>query len=143
MKHDILGTLSLLRDYLVEAHQDDLDAAHHGDGESCSYCLAIEKADAILSSSSDPDGDDDPVICRASARATLAMSAALVKLDDCRRKCPGIGGDVDAMNLRHLLERGEVQHMVMTQAASRLESLSQSLEIDASAEVAELRAVLI
>jgi len=60
-KSDILSVLSTLRDYLQESHQDELDNHHHGDDSDCSYCKALEKADAILASSSSPDdGNDAP-----------------------------------------------------------------------------------
>lgn len=34
-----------LAEYLLEAHQPEIDAGHHGDDpRSCSYCKAIRKA---------------------------------------------------------------------------------------------------
>lgn len=66
------------------------------------------------------------------------IKAALARLDECRAKCPGVGGDVDAMNLRHLGDRiafDDEHARPLMQAARTLENLSQSLEIDASDEV--------
>lgn len=70
--------------------------------------------------------------------ARIVMRAALSKLDDCRAKCPGVGGDVDAMNLRAMLERHEFHPSTLAQAADRLRSLSESLDIDAREEVIAL-----
>lgn len=67
------------------------------------------------------------------------VRAALAKLNECRAKCPGIGGDVDAMNLRAMIERGEWQRSTTDQAAHTLEHLSKSLDVKAIDEVAALR----
>jgi hypothetical protein len=38
-----------LRGALQEAHQEEIDNDHHGDGsEDCSYCSAIAEADSLL-----------------------------------------------------------------------------------------------
>lgn len=66
---DILDCLNTLRDYLTEAHQEELDSAHHGDESGCSYCLAIAKADGILALNSDPEEIN-------------AAEAALIKAED-------------------------------------------------------------
>lgn len=67
------------------------------------------------------------------------LRAALAKLNECRIKCPGVGGDVDAMNLRAMIRRNEWQRSTTDQAAMRLESLAKSLDVEAADEVAALR----
>lgn len=38
-----------LKDNLLEAHQDELETDHHGDGpDNCSYCEVIEIAEKAL-----------------------------------------------------------------------------------------------
>lgn len=70
------------------------------------------------------------------------MIAALVKLDDCRAKCPGIGGDIDAANLRAMIHEGICDDMTTIAQASRiLRSLSKSLNIDAVRECDALDAL--
>lgn len=45
---EILACLSKLSEYLHESHRDEVDNDHHGDVGECSYCQALEEADAIL-----------------------------------------------------------------------------------------------
>lgn len=66
--------------------------------------------------------------------ARVVMRALLNKTDDCRAKCPGIGGDVDAMNLRAMLERGEFDAGAVRQAQRGLLALASSLDIEAGDE---------
>ena len=45
---EVIATMKLLRDYLLEAHDDEIRKNHYGDGRAgCSYCDAIEKARAL------------------------------------------------------------------------------------------------
>lgn len=72
--------------------------------------------------------------------------AALLKLDECRDAIPGIGGDIDAANLRALIRRGETCRSTSDQAANTLEYLSRAITehghaIDAESEVLALRSV--
>ncbi len=67
--------------------------------------------------------------------------AAIAKLNECRTKCPGIGGDVDVANLWWLIEHGERSGSAERQAARTLESLARGLEITAGSEVEALRAL--
>lgn len=68
-------------------------------------------------------------------------SAALVKLDACRNACPGAGGDIDAMNLRSMVESFSVDPSAARQAAKTLDGLSRALDINALVEIAALRSV--
>lgn len=73
---------------------------------------------------------------------TMAVySAALVKLDDCRNACPGAGGGIDAMNLRHMIENYIIDSHAARQAAKTLDGLSRALDIDALIETEALRSV--
>lgn len=65
--------------------------------------------------------------------------AALARLNECRAKCPGIGGDIDASNLQWMIGKGEFHDSTMAQAAKTLEHLSTVLGIDAAGEVHLLR----
>lgn len=72
------------------------------------------------------------------------LRSGLAKLDECRAKCPGVGGDVDAMNLRFLLKQGAItgdDRRVIEKAAHTLASLSHALNIDAAAEVRAMRLI--
>lgn len=77
----------------------------------------------------------------ATALSVCVYVAALKKLDACRNACPGIGGDVDAANLRWLLEHDQRSATSEQQAARTLESLSSGLEIRAGREVEALRSL--
>lgn len=66
--------------------------------------------------------------------ARVVMRALLNKTDECREKCPGIGGDVDAMNLRAMLDRGEFDVSAVRQAHRGLLALAGSLDIEAGDE---------
>jgi hypothetical protein len=75
---------------------------------------------------------------------TIAISvykAALTKINECRSKCPGVGGDIAASNLRYLIENRLIKKTTAIQAADTLESLSRGLEIDASDEIDALRQI--
>lgn len=69
------------------------------------------------------------------------MRAALVKLNECRAKCPGIGGDVDAMNLRTMIGRNEWSRSTTDQAAKCLDWMGHDLGIETADEAAALRAL--
>jgi len=44
-----LTVIRRLAAYLREAHQDELDNDHYGDGpEGCTYCAALAEADLFL-----------------------------------------------------------------------------------------------
>lgn len=75
------------------------------------------------------------------AIAYCVMKAALEKLDECRSACPGVGGDIDASNLRNMMKLGLDKSAGM-QAMRTLRSLSNSLGIEAEAEVIALETVL-
>lgn len=49
------------------------------------------------------------------------------RLDECRNACPGIGGDVDAMNLRFLIQTKDWAESAVRQAADTLERLAKSI----------------
>lgn len=79
-----------------------------------------------------------PLAPPAPAAVLVIYKAALTMLNACRQKCPGAGGDVDAMNLRHLITAKIIDLSASTQAARTLENLSHALEIDAESEVCAL-----
>lgn len=45
---DLLDALDRLVEDLIEAHADELDNDHHGDGPSCLYCRNIARARAAI-----------------------------------------------------------------------------------------------
>ena len=48
---ELLDRIETLKDYLLEAHQSDIDDDHAGDDLTvypCSYCQAIEEAEELL-----------------------------------------------------------------------------------------------
>jgi hypothetical protein len=46
---EILDSLVEVTEMLREAHQDEVENNHYGDGpEGCSYCKAIRRAEAII-----------------------------------------------------------------------------------------------
>lgn len=88
---------------------------------------------AVRKSSEDRSGNNYAV-------ARCVMKSALIRMNEVREKCPGVGGDIDAMNLGHMIQNGPIQG-ALNQAADRLESLSRTLKIDAEMEVAALREI--
>lgn len=75
------------------------------------------------------------------ALARVVYAAVLSKLDECRRKCPGIGGDIDAANLRHMIEKGITDDRAFNQAVDTLERLSRSLDVDATHAIVAARSL--
>lgn len=73
--------------------------------------------------------------------AIVIFKAALLKLDECREKCPRVGGDIDASNLRWMIKNREVSESAALQAAGILESLARGLNVEASDEIDALRQV--
>lgn len=71
--------------------------------------------------------------------ARIIYRAGIVKLNECRNKCPGIGGDIDCANLRWLERNNVLDVKAAKQAAGTLESLARSLDIGAGEEVWALR----
>lgn len=71
------------------------------------------------------------------AVARIIMRAALSKFGECICTCPGLGGEVDSMNLRAMID-SEHEASPIRQATQRLESMAESLSIDASDEVLAL-----
>lgn len=69
------------------------------------------------------------------------MKCALEKLNECRMKCNGIGGDVDASNLRFMIENGP-ESKGLEQAVKCLRWISEAVKIDASLEIAAMESVL-
>ena len=52
---ELAEMLDCLVDDLTEAHADELNSDHHGDGaEGCSYCRNIAKAQALLAKATTP-----------------------------------------------------------------------------------------
>lgn len=72
----------------------------------------------------------------------LVIRALEAKLNECRRKCPGVGGDIDASNMLWLRQNGQWVVSTVSQAASRLAILSKTLEVDASWVFAALDALI-
>ena len=60
---------------------------------------------------------------KANALHVLAMSALLERLNQCRAQCPGIGGDVDAMNVRFLIREKHWNRHTVWQAFNTLTAL--------------------
>lgn len=73
--------------------------------------------------------------------ALVAVKAALLKINEVRHKCPGIGGDVDAANLRYCIKENLLDVPALNQAL-RMESTAESLGIECANEFAALRFVL-
>jgi len=57
-----------------------------------------------------------------------ALTLLLQRLNDVRHACPGIGGDIDASNVRFMLEYNEWHQTTVRQAADTLRRLGASLE---------------
>lgn len=74
------------------------------------------------------------------AVAHCVMKAALLRLSECIAKCPGIGGECDAMNLRHMINSGPIPSALL-QSADALLNLSVALDINAEMEIAALREI--
>lgn len=66
----------------------------------------------------------EPVTKTATGLQLAVLHLLLLRLNDCRKAVPGIGGDIDASNVRWMIERAEWHSGTVAQATDALTRLS-------------------
>lgn len=78
---------------------------------------------------------------KASGLQIAALKLLVERLDDCRTKCPGIGGDIDASNVRYMVQTREWIPSGVSQALACIKRLSESLDVPAADAIEAIESV--